>query len=263
VTKAVAAKAWDLPVIGGRRYSAGAPATEPLFAMDYSSGADPLAGWEDILTNAPAVGNFVRTHMPGIGPSGQDGYQIEILPVASGAEMITQWWTEGLYSGVDKGPGDEVFFSWRFRWITARECVMKFVMQHALDNYDESRVGITMEHGLGGSGYRWRGSHGGDQICTTPDYSDWNTWTDVQYSLTFNSVGSSTDNMLKIWKDAYDYNSPTVQSSTSENGGIIPVEDGTSGYYVVFSANTIVPSTTLNYIFQICDFRVTPTFRAM
>jgi hypothetical protein len=236
---------------------------DEFFQMDYSSGAANNAGWSlgiiDVESNI-AAGRVALARVASIGPTGQAGYRVSIND--DGTDQFSTAWHGYPYNGSQAGPGDEIFFRFRYRPLVPNNGFgTKIYLQQAEDNPEQSRVGLILQPW--NNGYTWRGTHGGDLICQTPgDYTDWNQWSTVQFSLTFHTPGNQFNGIFKIWRNNNVYASPTVQAVDTQSNGIKAVANGSSNYYCIWSASTHNPSGS-DFSYEFTDYEIGPTFQSM
>lgn len=98
-----------------------ATAVPLVFAMDYTGGAFPLAGWanfQDTVTHT-----YTARRAAGGGPQGQDAYALALL-VDSVTPGDSYWgWGDDFGSGAPFAYGDTVYLRWRSRFTPGTNCL--------------------------------------------------------------------------------------------------------------------------------------------
>jgi hypothetical protein len=237
----------------------GSTADDVYFRMDYAEAAAPTGGWSlGFIDPESLLGvQYFSTLVPGAGPSGQNVYRTRLA--GGGRTEFGIGFHGHPYNAAQRGPGTEVFTRFRFR---ANGDILqngyrgqKIIMVFPENPGPAGRIGLLLNPWE--DGYVWRGSHGGDLICQTPEYADWDEWSNVQVSWTFET--STGNGSVRIWRNNNDYEAPTASSI----GDVVVMPgEGDAPYYYVFNGYQVV-APDADASFEITDFEIGPTFRAM
>lgn len=244
-----------------------APAqAQVVFDMNYTAGADPLAGWDEART---PDSNWSRTRVAGGGPSSQDIYRLSLTYNGATNGGQHNWGWRGNDSCTISG-GSSCYYRWRYRFTSATtyqcrdwetgsdgaNCINKFL----LVNNDGCTGGacrfiLTVESDRTAGNYQWcLQKDGGDDRACTGFYQE-TTWLDVQVQLLFSSALNAADGGYRIWVDTNTQGSPT-QAVT----GVIlnTTDDPTQTRLGGFMNHGVENGDT--YAFELADFEIGSSF---
>jgi hypothetical protein len=244
------------PGTGG---AGGTSGGDEYFRMDYSEAAAPTAGWSlGFIDPQNLLGvQFFSTLVPGAGPSGQNVYRSRVVG-GQNTEFGVGFHGHPFDSS-QRGPGTEVFTRFRFKpngnIFQDGYNGQKIIMVFPEDPGPDARIGLILQPWE--DGYAWRGSHGGDLICQTPAYTDWDQWSSVQVSWTYETAPGNGS--VRVWRNNNDYANPTASSIADVT--VAPGVGSAPHYYVFNGYQTL--DANADAAFEITDFEIGPTFESM
>lgn len=199
---------------------AAAPAYgQTIFAMDYSPGSFPAAGWTRVKASSA---DHQIVFLAGGGPNGQNAMEMRQLP--NPVLQQYEWGWDGNLEPSDPPQGDRRYYRWRLYFTPDSNYL-------ALDPFNRERVNASNKMliiGQGCSGGRCRviltvkgepGSRkiafgiaidgGVDQTETEYVYNS-GQWLNVQLELDSSSTTSTGDGGWKLWVNNGNYDAPTL-----------------------------------------------------
>lgn len=217
-----------------------------LFAMDYSSSAYPLCGWEGVHSTDSF---HTRTRIAGGGPSGRDAIEMELLtswlPWAALGDGQNDWGWYGAVETTNPGYGASRFPrlylyldpSCNFECTDWSDGTNRDTWSNKLlINQNGADQRPIPHHGGDGAvdlGYFQVGLDGGDPQQESGYTYALGTWHAIQYQIRYSSGLNVADAVMRAWINTDTQGSPTLSVS-----GFVcnPVLSGDGSKYWNFGA---------------------------
>lgn len=237
-----------------------------FFAMDYSLGAAPTAGWANTRgTNA----NFTITREAGLGPSGEDVYQLAMNHVGPTGGDVAWGWADSFGYGAPFAYGSSAFFRFKFRFVSGTNGRayeqddsgdLSGVWRNKILIANDSGSGLTSRVIFNVELERdpflqvWKVAKGGgnDPANATGYTPSPGTWEWMQFEIKYSSVADATDGAYRIWRNG---------TLIAEATGIVVNADGAGIGDLQFGAyvnNGLYSDGVITY--QQTGFQIRPSF---